>query len=281
MSTQAEQRQLASFIQELFLMEKTAAPPAATVAESVARVARTLGSRPRYLAGLLGGAGAGTLAGAAVEPTGSEEQRLRDILWGAGLGALGGAGLAKGVQWLGQAPKGVTGAERLARILGAQYYGLTGKLPGAVPSSTVAKRMKELGVGEPAAAEELAKGKAKDLPRLRARLEAAREGLENIPGVLRSLVRGPGRTLERVWRAQTPLGKTVMLGAAALPAHEIATTRPGTYGPGKEYKSRAQHVAREFGTTLGYTAGGLVPIVPVLALGAGLGEAGKAVGSLA
>jgi hypothetical protein len=252
----------------------------AGAASSVAEMARMLGAKPRYGVGALAGGALGALAGAGTTPRGEEPGLNRRAAVGAAIGALGGAGAAKGLHWLGAGP--VSGAERAARALHAQYYGLTGRLPGqgAMSPSEMAARLEKLDIGPRAAQAALTAAKpGTNLGPLRARLEAARTGIDTLPGVLKGLATRPLDTVRTAWQAQTPLGKAVTLGSGVFPIRELRKGKT-EYGPTKEYSSRRQHALSEIGKNLGYVAAGAAPVAPLITAGTLLGEAGKTIGSL-
>lgn len=269
-----DQMILESFVATLF------AEKVAGAASSVAEMARMLGARPQYGVGALAGGALGALAGAGTTPRGEEPSLNRRAVIGAAVGALGGAGAAKGLHWLGAGQ--VSGAERAARALHAQYYGLTGRLlgQGAMSPARLAERLKQMDVGPQAAQAALSAAKpGTNLGPLKARLEAARTGVDTLPGVLKGLVTRPLSTIRTAWQAQTPLGKAVTLGSSVFPIRELRKGKT-EYGPDQEYISRKQHILSEVGKNLGYVAAGATPVAPLIAAGTLLGEAGKTVGSL-
>lgn len=275
MSGYTDQIQLESFLLTLAGI-KTAA-----LSQSIIDAARALGTKPRFGAGALLGGSLGALGGAGTTPRGEEPSIGRRAAIGAALGALGGAGAAKGVHWLGAGK--VPGTERLARMLHAQYYGLTGRLldQGKMSPLQFAGKLKELDVGPQVAQEAIRAAKpGTNLKPLQARLEAAKRGIDTLPGMLRGLATSPASTLRAAWNAQAPLGKVVTLGSIAFPIREIRKMKPEDYGPGKEYLSRRQQIAAEMGRNLGYVAGGAAPVAPLIAAGTLLGEAGKTIGSV-
>jgi hypothetical protein len=176
-----------------------------------------------------------------------------------------------GLSKVGQA---LTLAQRISKILGRQYYGITGMIPGEAGMSAMekAREMARLGVGERGAAEELAKARqtGRDIPSAQARLEASREKLDTAPGFLRGLATKPGRTISLGWKSHTPVGKFIIGTAPAVPVYGAVTgkdLRPG--------ETTAGRVAEEAGRTLGFGVTGTLPFLPGVGAGMAAGKAGK------
>ncbi len=165
-------------------------------------------------------------------------------------------------------------AQRISRMMARQFYGLTGSVPREAGMSA-AERLRELrrlGVGEPGAISELmaAQRTGKGVPMAEARLEAARHGMEHLPGFLKNLLKKPGKTMALGWKSHTPAGKFIIGSAPIIPVYGAVTgkdLRPGETLPGR--------IAEEAGRTAGFSASGMLPAVPGIGVGFAAGKAGK------
>lgn len=165
-------------------------------------------------------------------------------------------------------------ANRIARLLERQYYGLTGMLPRATKllESERLSEMRRLGVGVPGASQELQKAQrsGENVETALARLRAAEEGLEHLPGFLRGLLKKPRKTLSLGWKAHSPVGKFVILSSPIIPAYgAISGTdlRPGETVPGR--------IGEEAARTLVLGATGALPAIPSIGAAVAAGKASK------
>lgn len=239
------------------------------------------------------GAGTGAAYGAA---TGEEGNRLQRAIGGAVLG--GAAGLAAGQL--------VTGAGRrqLERATHRQIHGLTGVVPqrsltgfsapGRFNAPVAKTRLRDTfsRKGTSKFKDMSDQDKLKALNRLgvntgtdasgkvlvdsagKATGETARKaalsGLTSVPGFMKGLATKPIETLRTGTAAGGLMGAGIM-GALTVPQIPHALKRT-------EHSGRAENIGQLIGETTGYVAGGAVPIAGNLALGAGLGAAGKYIG---
>jgi hypothetical protein len=234
-----DEARILGFLSEISPMRKTAQYPARLVGKLVA--------------GGLGGGAYGYATGGDLP----REARIRRAVEGGLLGALAGGGahaLAPG------------GARELADVARREMYGLIGRVPRHTPEELLRLR---LGTAGKALAVQEAARAGMPTARLQAQLDAARAGVDTLPGVLRGLVTRPGETAGISWRAM-PATRKALLGLGGLQA---ARTAVGGSGPGEDY---GQETGREVGRAAALLASGSLPVVPAVVLSSG----GSGLGSL-
>ena len=171
--------------------------------------------------------------------------------------------------------KTASAAQAIKNFLHRQYHGFTGRVLGqsSLSRSQIDDVLRRIGSGEPGAAEALRRaataGESTKLPT--ARLEAARKGVTDLPGVAKGLLTHPLRTMRLGWQSQGPIGKTVLVGTTAIPVAAMVKDKK---------KQRGREIGREIGGTAGLLAAGSLPIAPALAASIAAGQAGKYIGKL-
>ena len=217
----------------------------------------------QYPASLIGKAVAGGLGGSVYGyATGSDlpwDARLRKAVGGGLLGALIGGGahaLAPG------------GARELADVVKREMYGLIGRVPKYTPEELLRLR---LGVAGKALAVQEAARAGMPTAKLQAQLDAARAGVDTLPGVLRGLLTRPGETIGISWRAM-PAVRKALLGLGGL---QTARTLATGVEPGEDY---GREMGKEIGRAAAMLASGPLPIVPAVVLASGGSRLGSWLG---
>lgn len=241
MITLEDEARILGFLSEYAPMGKTAQYPARLVAKLVA--------------GGLGGGAYGYTTGGDL----SREARIRRTVEGGLLGALVGGG-AHAVS--------PGGARELGDVARREMYGLIGQVPRHTPEELLRLR---LGTAGKALAVQEAARAGMPTARLRAQFEAARAGVDTLPGALRGLVTKPGETLGLSWRSM-PGSRKALFGLGGLQAARTAVEGPE---PGEDY---GQQVGKEIGRAASLLTSGSLPLVPAVVLSSGGSRLGSLLG---
>ncbi len=199
-------------------------------------------------------------------------------------GAAGGLSGARGAEFA----KGLAAREGrlggVARYGQRQVHGLTGWVPEGFAKTQEGRvaairslrdpdyTRLEKNISDKVGLRKPSKGLVEDLRRHIAVGEMQKNDLTNLPGLARGLAHAPGETVKTMWHAATPMDKALAVGVPTLGIASAAMSKPQEGQPGR---------AERIGSSLSGLSGlgqSSMPTAAMMALGQGLGTAGKYTG---